>query len=121
LVSGKDKPISSLIDVATDEVVASIGSNCKTSPKDYGGGNATGHPFWFTKDKFALIDGANRVIFLYQVTKINGCWKVSCLDKLCTPASVHHVIQRGLDGMDGGIDAEDEAQSVWATYLSPFE
>lgn len=113
LVSGKDKPMSSLIDVETDEVVASIGSNCKTSPKDYGGGNATGHPFWFTKDKFALIDRANRTITLYSVTKVNGCWEVSCLSKLCTPTSVHHIIQRGLDGMDGGIDAADEAQCIF--------
>lgn len=107
LISGKDKPMSTLIDVEKDEVVASVGKNCKTSPKDYGGGNATGHPFWFTKDKFALIDRADRTIFLYQVKKVNGCWKVSCLDKLYTPTSVHHFIQRGLDDMDGGVDAGD--------------
>ncbi len=113
LVSGKDKPMSSLVDVETDEVVATIGQNCKTSPKDYGGGNATGHPFWFTKDKFALIDRAARHMNLYKVEKVDGDWKVTFLNTLCTPTSIHHVIQRGANGMDGGIDAQDEAQDTF--------
>lgn len=111
LVSGKDKPMSSLIDIETDEVVAVVGRDALVTPLDFGGSNATGHPAWLSKDKFALIDREQRRIELYKVEKIDDSWVVTYLSKLCTPSSAHHFIGKGIDGMDTSIligDVEPE-------------
>jgi len=97
LVTGVDKPMASLIDVETDKVVASVGDSALVYPIDYGGSNATGHPYWFTDDKFALIDRGSRTIKMYQVTKSKGKrggWKVTLLDTITTPTAVHHFVKR---------------------------
>jgi DNA-binding beta-propeller fold protein YncE len=100
LVTGADKPMASLIDVATDTVVASVGINENFSVEDYGGSNATGHPFWFNDDMFALIDRPNRTIHLYQVKKAKGRhgakFNVVLLDSVSTPTAVHHFVKRKL-------------------------
>ena len=69
LVIGVDKPMASLIDVETDKVVASEGDSSFVPPVDYGGSNATGHPYWFDDNKFALIDRGSRTISMYTVKK----------------------------------------------------
>lgn len=97
LVTGVDKPMASLIDVATDKVVASVGDSSLVYPIDYGGSNATGHPYWFTDNKFALIDRGNRTISMYQVTERKGKrggWNVRLLDTVSTPTAVHHFVKR---------------------------
>ncbi len=113
LVSGKDKPMSSLIDVATDEVVAVVGRNELVTPLDFGGSNATGHPMWLTPDIFALLDREKRKIELYKVKKVAGKWEVTYLSKLCTPTSAHHFIGKGFDGMDTGILLDDAPQDTF--------
>ncbi|OQX74581.1 MAG: hypothetical protein B6D59_01940 [Campylobacteraceae bacterium 4484_4] len=113
LVSGTDKAMTSLIDVTRDEVVAVVGENCPTHPRDYGGSNATGHPFWLTPDKFVMLDRAARKIYLYRITQNGSKWRVKCLQALSTPTSVHHIIQRGLDDMNGGISESDLPQDTF--------
>ena len=97
LVTGVDKPMATLIDVNTDTVVASVGLNQVFSVGDYGGSNATGHPFWFNENQFALIDRPNRTIHLYAVGKGKGKGKgrihTRLLDSVPTPTAVHHFIK----------------------------
>jgi len=108
LVTGADKPMASLIDVETDQVVAFVGDDAVYEANgDYGGGNATGHPFWFNKNLFALIDRPNRVIHVFKVKKKghgkghkNGHhnktqWKVHEMSSVDTPTTVHHFVQAG--------------------------
>ena len=104
LVTGVDKPMASLIDVETDKVVASVGDSSLVYPIDYGGSNATGHPYWFTDDKFALIDRGSRTIKMYQVTKTKSKragWKVTLLDTITTPTAVHHFVKRDTSTLNG--------------------
>lgn len=103
LIAGGNKPLSSLIDPFSDEVVATAGLNEVTTPNgDYGGGNASGHPFWFTARKFAVIDRANRKIQLYRVKgdRWRG-FKTKLLAEVTTPTTVHHIIPRDLSNTTG--------------------
>ena len=102
LVTGADKPMASLIDVNTDTVVAVVGDDVAVAPVDYGGSNATGHPFWFDDNKFALIDRGNREINMYKVVKNRrGQWKTVLLNTVSTPTAVHHFIKRDLSTLSG--------------------
>ena len=104
LVTGVDKPMASLIDVETDKVVASVGDSSLVYPIDYGGSNATGHPYWFTDNKFALIDRGNRTINMYQVSERKGKrggWNVTLLDTITTPTAVHHFVKRDTSILSG--------------------
>jgi DNA-binding beta-propeller fold protein YncE len=102
LVTGADKPMASLIDVDTDKVVAVVGENVAVDPIDYGGSNATGHPFWFSDNKFALIDRGNRTINMYKVVQNRrGIWKTVLLDSVDTPTAVHHFVKRDLSSLSG--------------------
>jgi len=96
LVTGVDKPMATLIDVNTDKAVASVGINEIFSVSDYGGSNATGHPFWFDQNKFALIDRPNRMIHMYAVAKgkKNGQIRTRLLSSVPTPTAVHHFVNR---------------------------
>jgi len=107
LVTGVDKPMASLIDVKRDLVVASVGDNSLTSPFDYGGSNATGHPYWFDESKFALIDRGNRTIHMYKVTKSKGRkgrkarLHISLINSIQTPTAVHHFVKRDTSLLHG--------------------
>ncbi len=113
LVTGVDKPMASLIDVNTDTVVASVGINEIFSVTDYGGSNATGHPFWFDDNKFALIDRPNRMIHMYAVSigdkkgrghgrgaharGQNSGVKTHLMSSIATPTAVHHFVKRAVN------------------------
>jgi len=102
LVTGADKPMASLIDVNTDKVVAVVGKDIAPDPIDYGGSNATGHPFWFDDNKFALIDRGNRTINMYKIVQNRrGDWKTVLLNTVATPTAVHHFVKRDLSGLSG--------------------
>ncbi len=104
LVTGVDKPMASLIDVETDKVVATVGDSSLVYPIDYGGSNATGHPYWFTDNKFALIDRGSRTIKMYQVSEKKGRrggWNVTLLDTITTPTAVHHFVKRDTSTLSG--------------------
>jgi YVTN family beta-propeller protein len=95
LISGKNKAMSSLIDVKSNEVVVTVGEDKLTTPSDYGGSNATGHPCWFSANQFGLLDREKRTVELFKIEKTNGAWRVISQDKIEMPSSVHHIIREG--------------------------
>jgi len=109
LIAGADKPLTSVIDVSSDTVVAEAGKDIfTTQTRDNGGTISSGHPAWLTKDRFVVIDRANRKIQLWGIEKrqhrfgyrhgyTNGMgyeWKTTLLDEVKTPTSVHHILHR---------------------------
>jgi len=98
LIAGANIPITSLIDVMSDTVAETTKEDESEAPSivDYGGGNASGHPAWLTKDRFVVIDRARRLIQLWGVKKNNndGLWEITKLDTVDTPTSVHHILSR---------------------------
>ncbi len=85
-----------------DIVVATAGEDIETvQTRDNGGSLSSGHPAWLSKNRFAVIDRANRIIQLYGIEKIhknnlNYDWEVTLLDEVATPTSVHHILHRDL-------------------------
>ena len=102
LIAGANKPLTSVIDVVNDSVVAVAGEDIETvQTRDNGGTLSSGHPAWLSKDRFVVIDRANRLIQLYGIEKIPGKklnydWEVTLLDEVATPTSVHHILHRNL-------------------------
>jgi len=99
LIAGADIPITSVIDVMNDTVVEETWEDDSpiTDPiVDYGGGNASGHPAWLTKDRFVVIDRARRLIQLWGIEKDHdtGHWELTHLNTVDTPTSVHHILNR---------------------------
>ena len=101
LIAGADKPLTSVIDVVNDSVVAEAGMDTfTTQTRDNGGSLSSGHPAWLTKNRFVVIDRANRLIQLWGIEKIqdknslNYSWEVTLLDEVDTPTSVHHILHR---------------------------
>ena len=92
VVSGRKAPVSSVIETESHEVVAKVGSSNNTTPTDYGGSLATGHPFWVTDDKFLLLDRANRKIDLFEVSKGTEAYHVDFMNSINVNSSVHHVL-----------------------------
>jgi hypothetical protein len=113
LVSGIDKPMSSLIDPITDKVVSVVGRDTLVSPKDFGGSNATGHPVWLTENTFAILDREVRKIDLYEVNKNQSNWEVVLVSSLTTPTSAHHFIGKGYDGMNTGYSKVDSPTDIF--------
>jgi YVTN family beta-propeller protein len=87
LVSGGDKPMTSIIRVSNGDLLTVVGWNQVVDPSlaDYGGTLATGHPYWVCRDRFLLLDRYARAIHLFD---LDG----ELLDSMATPASVHHII-----------------------------
>jgi len=106
LIAGANKPMTSIIDVVNDTVVAVAGDNVETSQtEDNGGSLSSGHPAWLSKDRFVVIDRVGRVIQLYGIKKVQPkgsldySWKVTYLDEVATPTSVHHLLHRDLGSL----------------------
>ena len=76
LLSAKDMPVVDIIDVSTDRVVATLGDrnhyNKSQITSNAGAGSATGHALWFDEDHFGLIDRVNRVVRVYEVSKLDN-------------------------------------------------
>ena len=92
IVSGRKTPVASVIEVKYHQVVAKVGSDIETTPTNYGGSLATGHPFWVTNDKFLLLDRANRKIDLYTVSKRRNKYYVIFGNSMRVSSSAHHVL-----------------------------
>ncbi|MEA3371090.1 MAG: hypothetical protein U9Q40_07105 [Campylobacterota bacterium] len=93
--SGMDKVMASIIDIHSDEVVSVVGTNAKvTIPSGvHGGSHATGHPFWFDKNHFAVLDRENFQVITYYIEQLsNGNWSTTELNTLPTTTSVHQVV-----------------------------
>ncbi len=101
LIAGADKPLTSVIDVVNDRVVAEAGRNeFTTQTRDNGGSISSGHPAWLTKNRFVVIDRESRLIQLWGIEKqqiensLDYDWNVFLLDEVDTPTAVHHMIHR---------------------------
>ena len=92
-VSGKKAPVTSVINPKNHKVLATVGSPIETTPTDYGGSLATGHPYWVANNKFLLLDRANRKIDLYDVRKVNGEYKVNFINSMEISSSAHQVLE----------------------------
>ncbi|MCF6200700.1 MAG: hypothetical protein L3J42_01005, partial [Hydrogenimonas sp.] len=93
LVSGKTKPMSVTIGKYDYEIKRYFGEDVSTdvNPVDsanyFGGGNATGHPFWLADGKrFLLLDRVNRKLLIYD--KDNEI----PLAQIDTETTAHHVL-----------------------------
>ncbi len=93
LVSGKTKPMSVTIGKTDHEIKRYFGEDVDTSvhPVDssnyFGGGNATGHPFWLKDgDRFLMLDRVNRKLLLYNKDSETP------LAQIDTETTAHHVI-----------------------------
>jgi hypothetical protein len=94
IVSGGDKPMTSIIRVDHDKVTRVIGYDELSEPHDYGGSLATGHPLWLDNQKFFMLDRAARQI---QLWNRNG----DLLSVLSAPTSVHHIFQSPMEDGEG--------------------
>ncbi len=94
--SGMDKPMASIIDIDTDEVIAAIGKNKKVDPENnpnHGGSHATGHPFWLDAHHFVILDRYNRKVITYHIEKdSNDEWDIKKLNEVATTTSIHQII-----------------------------
>ncbi|NOQ14780.1 MAG: hypothetical protein GQ583_09955 [Methyloprofundus sp.] len=126
LIAGADKPLTSVIDVMSDTVVAEAGKDIFTTPEngDNGGTISSGHPGWLTKDRFVVIDRANRKMQLWGIEKRqhrygyrhgdtygqdNGGWHAFFINEIETPTSVHHILHRNTSMLP-----EDEQRVFYA-------
>ena len=92
LISGKDQPMVSIIDVATDNVVGTVGPTVKPGQTISGncGGNATGHSGWLDANHFTLLDRYNDVIVVYSIFKNGaGGYDIAETQKLPMLTGVH--------------------------------
>lgn len=119
LMSARNRPMGSFINVETDEVVGTIGENvdCKLTDgtnllshsdantiagatkyqcahKDNGGDQISGHPYWLTSDYVAIVDRANRQISVYFVWEEGNQLKSKLVNHLKTRTSIHQIIPR---------------------------
>ena len=91
LISGKDQPMVSIIDVATDNVLGTVGPTVQPGQKISGncGGSATGHSGWLDADHFTLLDRYNDVIVVYKAVQDGGGYNFVETDRLHMPTGVH--------------------------------
>jgi len=92
IVSGVKKPVTSIIDTSNHSLVATVGNDHVVTPTDFGGGLATGHPYWVSPTQFLLLDRANRKLDLYSISQLGGEYKVNMTYSLPMPTSVHHIM-----------------------------
>ena len=109
LVSGGDKPLTSVIKVKKDKVKKVVGRNILVNVTDNGGSLATGHPYWVNKKRFLLLDRAARTISLYSK-------KGKLKSVLSTSSSVHHVIKSQLPGQENIYYASVEGSQLDGIY-----
>ncbi len=92
ILSGKSQPWATLIDLKTHEISADgFRDSDYNDIADFGGGNATGHPYWISDEHFLMPDRTERTIELYSIESATP------VAKLATSSSVHHVFKIGAD------------------------
>lgn len=95
-VTGMNKPMVSIIDMQTDEVIATVGSSEVTYPVAHNksGSHACGHPFWLDRHHFILPDRGNLKLSTYFIAQSNGEWETVLLNTLDVPSPIHQIIPR---------------------------
>ena len=91
VISGRDIAAHTLINTRTGKVIRHYNRNkIKTTVTDFGGQNATGHPFFVNDHQYLILDRPAREIRLYHA--IYGLQ-----DTLHTETSTHHILKKGND------------------------
>ncbi len=125
--TGMDKPMVSIFDMNTDEVVAVVGSPEVTYPVSHNhtGSHACGHPFWLDAHHFVLPDRGNLKLYCYSIYKVNGAWETNLLSTTLTPSPVHHIMLRKYyDGPSDLFYASAEGmtkEGIYNTYPAILE
>ncbi len=119
LMTARNRPMGSFIDVDTDEVVGTIGEDidCKLTDgsyllshpdantvagatryqcqhADFGGDQISGHPYWLTDHHAAIVDRSNRRISVYYVWRDGDRIESRLLNHLGTRTSIHQIVPR---------------------------
>lgn len=92
-VTGMNRPMVSIIDIYTDQVVATVGSDEFTYPVglNNSGSHACGHPFWLDAHHFILPDRGNMKLECYKIEQVNGTWETTLVSSIDTPSPVHQI------------------------------
>lgn len=87
LVSGADKPLTSVVDLTTGAVVRTVGRDTADKPSGFGGTLASGHERWADQARllFFVFDRVHRTIDVYSAEDGARIWGVD------TPGPVHHL------------------------------
>ena len=121
LMTARNRPMGSFINVETDQVVGTIGEDvdctltdgtqllshadantiagatkyqCARVANSHGGDQISGHPYWLTPDYAAIVDRANKQISVYNVWQENNQIKSRLVNHLPTRSSIHQIIPR---------------------------
>jgi len=91
-VASTNKAVAAVIDIDTDEVLATVGYPNITFT------NKCGHPYWIDDKHFVFIDRENKKLYTYKIEQINGLWVTNELNVLDTPSPVHHILTPNVNG-----------------------
>jgi len=119
LMTAKNRPMGSFINVMTDQVTGTIGEeiDCmlddgtmllshpdanthegalryQCANDDHGGDQISGHPYWLTNEYAAIVDRTNRQIHLYRVWQDGNATRSQFVNSLTTRTSIHQIIPR---------------------------
>jgi len=86
LVSGGNKPMTSIIDSKTWTVLRTYGDAVTGKIEDFGGSLASGHERWVDAERFFLIDRLRRRLILHRLYVDDPIWTLN------TPTSCHHLV-----------------------------
>lgn len=87
LVSGADRPLTSVVDLASSTVRATVGIDAPGVVEDFGGSLASGHERWLPGyEGFLLLDRVHRTIAVYRSGTAEKLWSVN------SPTSMHHLV-----------------------------
>lgn len=85
LVSGADRPMTSVVDLSSGRVRLTVGSYAPGPVDGFGGSLASGHERWVDADRFFVLDRVNRSIQVYSAGTGSLVWGTR------TPSPVHHL------------------------------
>lgn len=88
IVSGANKPLTSIIDIQTQNINHVIGSITTGTIEDFGGQLASGHERWLADNRrFWQFDRISRRLSVYDSANGSMVWSVN------SPSSIHHIIE----------------------------
>ncbi|HIP81095.1 MAG TPA: hypothetical protein EYH16_01620 [Leucothrix mucor] len=131
LMTARNRPMGSFINVETDEVVGTIGENVDCTLTDgsqllshsdantiaaatkyqcetgsHGGDQVSGHPYWLTSDIAAIVDRTNKQISTYRIWQEGTQIKSALLNHLPTRTSIHQIVNRDRTNLTGSQAAD---------------
>ncbi len=95
LLTGKDMPVTDIIDINTHQVITTLGDRHNYDPATItsnGGTAASGHALWIDEDNFLMIDRVNKELITYHISKNqNGTLKFEKKSVIETDTTMHIV------------------------------